>query len=102
MDAIVANCSPVRLRAFILLILLTPAAAQVGNPVVYGTAVDESGKPYVGATVKLINTETGARYSAKTGKDGSFRMIASVGIYVADLIVNGQQEWERRNVEVFS
>ncbi len=63
------------------------ALAQVPSAV-KGIAKDEQGNPIAGATVQMVRTETGRKYSLKTDKKGEFMSIGidAPGTYQVELV----------------
>lgn len=53
--------------------LATPAAAQTNTSSLRGVVLDQSG-PVADATVEAVDTQSGFRYTAKSGPDGSFAL----------------------------
>ena len=65
------------------------AVAQITGTVT-GVCKDQNGKPIVGATVELVNNETGAKYQLKTNAKGAFYSVGiSLGTYTVTLLQNG-------------
>jgi len=57
-----------------------------------GVAKDQEGKPISDAVVEITNTDSGRKLTAKTDKNGEYRMIGlTPGAYNAVLLRNGQQ-----------
>lgn len=85
---------------FAIALCAAPLWAQITGTVT-GVARDKDGKPIAGATVVLINTQTGGKYELKTDSKGQFYSVGIVlGRYRALLLVNGQQVDEHGNVIV--
>src|SRR5256885_7807936 len=71
---------PVRLRLFCMLLLcatvplaLSPAAAgQAVNATLLGTVTDSSGAVVSGATVTIVESQTGFRRTAKSNESGNY------------------------------
>lgn len=76
---------------FTLLLLAALATAQMFFGTFRGKATNTDGKPIVGATIHILDPETGRKYDVKTDKNGEYT-ISSVtsGTYDVSLIVNGQ------------
>ena len=68
----------------ILFVLLgqRPALGQLPSGTILGVVKDSSGAVVAGATVTVVNTETGLTRAAVTGEDGAYRLNAlPVGHY---------------------
>ena len=77
-----------------------PLCAQITGTIT-GVAKDKDGKPIVGATVELVNTQTGTKYQLKTNSSGQYYSVGiSLGVYRATLIRNGQEIDEHGNVVI--
>jgi tetratricopeptide (TPR) repeat protein len=55
------------------------AAAQSNVTVLKGVCKDESGKPFVGATVEAVNLDNGRKVAVKTDKNGNYYTIGVTG-----------------------
>ena len=81
--------------------LATPLMAEVVT--VLGTCRDANGQPIVGATVELLNTETGQKIDLKTNKKGEyFSLGVPIGNYNYRLLVNGNEIFHLNKVPVNS
>jgi tetratricopeptide (TPR) repeat protein len=58
--------------ALALVVVGTPAAAQMELGVIKGRVVDDAGQPLEGVTIKLVNVDRGRETVLTTGKDGRF------------------------------
>src|SRR2546430_4645244 len=68
----------------------TTATAQ-GLAGVQGKCKDQQGQPIVGATVELLNMDTGQKHTTKTDKDGHYVSIGlETGNYKISLIQGGK------------
>jgi len=77
-----------------------PLWAQITGTI-NGVAKDKYGKPIVGATVQLINMQTGAKYELKTNSKGAYYSVGLViGNYRAVLLQNGNVIDEHGNVVI--
>ncbi len=89
--------------AFVLLAIALCAApmwAQITGTIT-GVAKDKDGKPIVGATVELVNTQSGTKYDLKTNSKGQYYSVGiSLGVYRATLIQNGQEIDSHGNVVI--
>lgn len=86
-----------------LLLLVTCAApvwAQITG-VVKGVVTNTDGKPIPGATIELVGTQTGTKYTLKTNSKGAFYSVGiALGVYRATLFINGQEVDSHGNVVV--
>src|SRR5271156_3038042 len=74
--------------------------AQITGTVT-GTAIDQSGKPIVGATVELYNPRTGTKYQLKTNSKGQYYSVGiSLGTYTVTLLQNGNPIDEHGNAVI--
>ncbi len=68
------------------------AWSQANTGTVKGVCKDLSGKPYVGATVLWVNTDTGRKYTLKTNNKGEyFSLGIDPGKYTVTLLQNGAE-----------
>ncbi|MGC2110534.1 MAG: tetratricopeptide repeat protein [Candidatus Korobacteraceae bacterium] len=85
---------------FVLTMCASPLWAQMEGSV-KGTAKDGSGKPIVGATVVVYDSQTGRKYQFKTNAKGEY---AGIGVYLGTykftLMQNGTEIDEHNNVPV--
>lgn len=66
-----------------------PAVAQTTG--IKGVAKDQEGKPITDGVVEIVNTDTSRKMSAKTDKNGEYRMIGlTPGTYNATLLRDGK------------
>jgi len=67
---------------FMLIGLLSPAAAQVDRATLVGTVTDPTGAVVPNAQVDLVSQETGLRRQVKTGESGAYTVsLLPIGIY---------------------
>jgi tetratricopeptide (TPR) repeat protein len=78
----------------VIALCAAPLVAQITGTIT-GVAKDKDGKPIVGATVQLVNTQSGTKYELKTNSKGAYYSVGiALGTYRAALIVNGQEvDW---------
>jgi len=80
-------------------LLPSVAAAQAVSGSISGTIADPSHQVVPGATVTLINEETGAKRSMSTGERGTFAFAAvQPGIYTVRVELNGFSPAEKRTI----
>lgn len=80
----------IMLLGLLLALSAVPVVAQTTG--MHGVAKDLEGKPITDGVVEVTNTDSGRKMSAKTDKNGEFRMIGlTPGTYNATLTRNGQQ-----------
>jgi outer membrane receptor protein involved in Fe transport len=85
----------------VLFVLSATALAQTSKGFVVGTVVDPNGAVVAGATVRIINTETGTARETVSQSDGSFRLEAvDPGTYRAEISATGFKSLTRENVVV--
>jgi tetratricopeptide (TPR) repeat protein len=86
----------------LLIGMLTPnLMAEVVT--VLGTCKDANGQPLVGATMEIVNRETGQKIDLKTNKKGQyFSLGVPIGNYDYRLLVNGQVVFHIDKVDVNS
>jgi len=91
--------------ALVLLLAAVCAAplwAQMEGSV-RGIATDQQGKPIVGATILMVDTQTGRKYEAKTNDKGEyFRIGVYLGTYKFTLLQNGNPIDEHNNVPIYA
>lgn len=88
-----------------LVLLMGMLAPNVFGEVVtvLGACHDATGQPMVGATVELVNTETGQKIELKTNKKGEyFSLGVPIGTYNYRLLVNGNEVFHLNKVAVNS
>jgi outer membrane receptor protein involved in Fe transport len=84
-----------------MLALSFATQAQTSKGFVVGTVVDPNGAAVAGATVKLINTQTGTVRETVSQDDGSFRLDAvDPGTYRAEYTAGGFKSATRENIVV--
>jgi tetratricopeptide (TPR) repeat protein len=85
---------------FVLSLCTAPLWAQMEGSV-KGTAKDSNGKPVVGATVVVYDSQTGRKYQFKTNSKGEY---AGIGVYIGtykfSLMQNGNVLDEQSNVPI--
>jgi len=83
------HMSRITLLALLLGVWSIPGLAQMGT--VRGVAKDQAGKPIAGATVELVNPETGKKTDLKTNGKGEYLSIGMPpGNYDFNLIIDGK------------
>lgn len=88
------------LMLLLLVVCAAPVWAQITG-VVKGVVTDTNGKPIVGATIELVGTQTGTKYTLKTNSKGAFYSVGiALGVYRATLYINGQEVDSHGNVVV--
>src|SRR4051812_41774295 len=86
----------------VVLFIPNPAAGQSGYATVSGTATDEKGHPYVGAIVRFRAHQAGVVTDAVTDKLGHYSATGfPADAYDVSLIVNGKEEWTKKNFQMF-
>ncbi len=66
-----------------------------------GTALDQNGKPIVGATVELYSIRSGTRYTLKTNSKGQYYSVGiALGTYTVTLVQNGNPIDEHGNAVI--
>lgn len=81
----------------LILLLAQTAFAQVVN--VRGTVLDQQGKPLAGATVQLLNPDTGRKYEMKTNQRGEYQQVGILlGNYSVAVIVNGEKVFSQDKI----
>jgi tetratricopeptide (TPR) repeat protein len=86
----------------LLLVILcsAPVWAQITGTV-KGVVKDKDGKPIAGATIELVGTQTGTKYTLKTNSKGAFFSVGiGLGTYRATLLLNGQEVDSHGNVVI--
>jgi tetratricopeptide (TPR) repeat protein len=82
--------SLVMLLGLLLALSAVPVVAQTTG--MHGVCKDQEGKPITDGVIEVTNTDSGRKMSAKTDKNGEYRMIGlTPGTYNAALMRNGQQ-----------
>jgi len=85
---------------FALSLCAAPLWAQITGTIT-GIAKDKDGKPISGATVQLVNTQTGTKYNLKTNSKGAYYSVGiGLGTYRAALIKDGQEIDSHGNVVI--
>jgi tetratricopeptide (TPR) repeat protein len=79
------------LLPLLLLLLAGLAAAQMFFGTFRGKATAADGTPIVGATIRIVEKDTGRKYEVKTDKDGEYSISSiSSGTYSVSLVVKGE------------
>ena len=79
------------LMLLLVLMCSAPLWAQITG-VVKGVVTDQNGKPIVGATVELVGTQTGTKYTLKTNSKGAFYSVGiGLGVYRATLFLTARR-----------
>src|SRR5437762_2959964 len=85
----------------LLVIVLTMFVAAQNLARVEGKCTDDAGKPIAGATVELLNTDTGQKTNLKTDRSGVYLSVGvTTGSYKISLIQNGQVLFFFNNVTI--
>src|SRR4029077_9076157 len=83
-------CLALVLGAAILVVAMPPAFAQVDRAELEGTVSDPSGSVVVGATVKIVATDTGLTTEQPTNSKGYYRFPGlAVGRYTVTVTSGG-------------
>ena len=89
----------VTLVALLLGMSIVPLWAQTGA--VRGVVKDASGKPMDGATVELVDSDTGKKVDLKTNSKGEFSSVGiSSGTYDVSLLKDGKLLYKATNVKI--
>src|SRR5438270_12437801 len=85
-----------------LLLALAPALhAQLDKGAITGTLRDRAGAVITGATVKVMNTETGVTNLVNTNDDGTYQVLAlNPGTYSVEATATGFGPAKNTSVEV--
>lgn len=84
-----------------LLLCATMIRAQVTTATIYGNVTDASGAQVAGATVSVLNRQTGSTQSATTDDTGEFTFnFLPVGAYDITITAGGFKEQAQPNVEL--
>jgi outer membrane receptor protein involved in Fe transport len=87
--------------SLLIMILSAAAAAQTVTGTVKGTVLDVNGAIVVGASVEIVNTDTGLKRNLTTGNDGSYiATFLPLGSYRVTASQTGFGVVTRENVEV--
>ena len=84
---------------FILSLCSAPLWAQVQGTI-KGVAKDDKGKPIAGATVQLVDSQSGQKTETKTNAKGEYFSDVTKGNYNVTLIQNGTAVLEFKSVSV--
>ena len=85
---------------FALSLCAAPLWAQITGTIT-GVAKDKAGNPISGATVELVNTQSGTKYQLKTNAKGQYYSVGiSLGVYHATLVKDGQELDQHGNVVI--
>ena len=87
---------------FVVLLLSTPALAQLANQTaLVGTVTDSAGLVVPGAQVVAVNLGTQSRYEATTSADGTYTIpFVAIGRYDITIALSGFQTFTATGVEV--
>jgi hypothetical protein len=91
----------VTLALAILLVVSASLSGQVTTATIYGTLSDSSGGIISGASVSVLNEQTGAPLSVSSDPQGEFTLtFLPVGRYSMTVRANGFKEYKRTGLEV--
>lgn len=101
-------CSPYNLCSWViiftsllLLVITAPAIAQVDQGSITGIITDSSGSAIVGATLTLVNDETGLSFSRKTGTSGNYLFSPiKIGTYTLTVSAPSFESLKQENIHV--
>ena len=83
----------------VVVALAHPLYAQVGA--LYGKITGEDGKPLAGATVNIVNNDSGRQYSMKTDKKGEFIAVnVPAGTYHVTVTQDGKVVYEAKGKSI--
>jgi hypothetical protein len=84
---------------FIVMLARVPMFAQTPTSTILGVVKDVQGGTIPGATVTVVNIETGITRSASTGNDGAYRFSAlNVGSYQIQVVKDGFETAQRKGI----
>jgi tetratricopeptide (TPR) repeat protein len=87
--------------AVLMTLVLCSAPVWAQNTSVRGVARDTQGNPIIGATVELVNSENGRRYTLKTNNKGEcFSLGIQAGTYSVTLSKDNQKLYSMAGVRV--
>jgi tetratricopeptide (TPR) repeat protein len=91
----------INLAGVLLVIAMSAVSLWAQEGSVTGRAIDQEGKPIVGATVQMVNIRTGTKYALKTNSNGQFYSVGiTLGTYTVTLVQNGTVLEERGNAVI--
>ena len=82
--------------ALILLISATVARAQTGTSGIVGNVRDSSGGAIPGATVRVVNDDTGSASQTISDAQGAFRADVTPGRYTIEVSLDGFESFRRQ------
>jgi hypothetical protein len=84
---------------FLLAVFAFPAMAQTNKATIVGTVTDPGGAVVSGATVTVINVNTGTERKVTTSDDGTFTVpLLDIGVYKVSASASGFKEVARENI----
>ena len=84
-----------------LLLLVTPIAGQTVTGTLQGTVTDANGAVVPGATVTVVNTETGQQRILKTNSDGFYvAAFLPLGLYNMSVALDGFSPLSKEGIEI--
>lgn len=87
--------------ALLVLAMPAPLAAQTGSSTISGLVTDDSGAPIPGASVRVVNEETGVAVETGTNGAGLYRVAALVpGTYRVETTLDGFEPAVRRPIRL--
>lgn len=101
-------CSPYNVSSWViiftsllLLVITAPAIAQVDQGSITGIITDSSGSAVVGASLTLVNEETGLSFSRKTGSSGNYLFSPiKIGTYTLTVSAPSFETLKQENIHV--
>src|SRR5271156_6648995 len=91
----------INLAGVLLVIAMSAVSLWAQDGSVKGVATDQAGKPIVGATVVILDVQTGRKYQLKTNAKGEYFSIGiAIGTYKFSLMQNGTSIDEHNNVPI--
>ncbi|MCC6859216.1 MAG: TonB-dependent receptor [Bryobacterales bacterium] len=87
--------------AWVLLLSLVPAAAQIGTSTITGRIIDATGAVVPGAQISVVNTATNFTFTAQTNEQGIFRVQSlQPGPYRVTVQAQGFKTVVRENIDL--